>query len=239
MLGERIKKLRKAKGLSQEELAIRLHVVRQTISKWEKNVSVPDAAILQELADIFEVSVSELLGADHEDTSDRNEIAEQLSRINEHLAVKNRRAKRIWTIVVIAVIALVVLTIALALLGVINYSAVLGETFSTSINMSSENPKYSEDEVQNAMKIVINEFKHSFTGCSLQTLDYDEDHSNYESPEWAVRYGADEAIVLVSSFVTGPEGGDGSLNPNNNYTNWKWVLTRNGNGPWELQTWGY
>ena len=39
MLNENIKSIRKAKGLSQEELAIQLHVVRQTISKWEKGVS--------------------------------------------------------------------------------------------------------------------------------------------------------------------------------------------------------
>lgn len=39
MLNENIKNLRKAKGLSQEELAIKLNVVRQTISKWEMGVS--------------------------------------------------------------------------------------------------------------------------------------------------------------------------------------------------------
>lgn len=63
MLNENLKQLRKSKGLSQEELAIRLNVVRQTISKWEKGLSVPDADMLIKIADIFEVSVSELLGA--------------------------------------------------------------------------------------------------------------------------------------------------------------------------------
>ena len=57
-----LKTLRKQKGFSQEELATRLHVVRQTISKWEKNLSVPDADTLIRLAEILEVSVSELLG---------------------------------------------------------------------------------------------------------------------------------------------------------------------------------
>ena len=63
MLNENLKQLRKSKGLSQEELAIRLNVVRQTISKWEKGLSVPDADMLIKIADIFEVSVSELIGA--------------------------------------------------------------------------------------------------------------------------------------------------------------------------------
>lgn len=61
MFGENLKMLRKQKGFSQEELAARLHVVRQTISKWEKGLSVPDAEMLIRLAEILEVSVSELL----------------------------------------------------------------------------------------------------------------------------------------------------------------------------------
>ena len=62
MLNENIRTIRKNKGFTQEELAIRLHVTRQTISKWEKGLSVPDAALLSDMAEIFEVSVSELLG---------------------------------------------------------------------------------------------------------------------------------------------------------------------------------
>ena len=53
MFGENLKTLRKQKGFSQEELATRLHVVRQTISKWEKNLSVPDADTLIRLAEIL------------------------------------------------------------------------------------------------------------------------------------------------------------------------------------------
>ena len=61
MLNENIKNLRKAKGLSQEELANRLNVVRQTISKWEKGLSVPDSSKLISLADELDTSVSILL----------------------------------------------------------------------------------------------------------------------------------------------------------------------------------
>ena len=62
MLNENIKNLRKAKGLSQEELAIKLNVVRQTVSKWENGLSVPDSSMLISLADALDTSVSELLG---------------------------------------------------------------------------------------------------------------------------------------------------------------------------------
>ena len=46
MLKDNIKSIRKAKGLSQQELAVKLNVVRQTISKWEQGLSVPDSDML-------------------------------------------------------------------------------------------------------------------------------------------------------------------------------------------------
>lgn len=64
MFNENLKTIRKAKGYTQEELAIKIHVVRQTISKWEKGLSVPDADTLSKLADVLEINVSELLGSE-------------------------------------------------------------------------------------------------------------------------------------------------------------------------------
>ena len=119
MFNENLKTLRKAKGLSQEELAIRLHVVRQTVSKWEKGLSVPDADLLIRLADIFEVSVSELLGARIENEQEISAVAEQLSRINEQLAIKNRRARRVWKTVAVVFIAFIVINIIRIVSGVI------------------------------------------------------------------------------------------------------------------------
>lgn len=115
MFSENLKALRKRKGFSQEELAAKLHVVRQTISKWEKNISVPDADALVRLADILEVTVTELLGAKIDNTADANSVAEQLSRINEQLAIKNRRSRRIWKAIGI-VLALIFIFQILALL---------------------------------------------------------------------------------------------------------------------------
>ena len=114
MFGENLKTLRKQKGFSQEELATRLHVVRQTISKWEKNLSVPDADTLIRLAEILEVSVSELLGAKIENENTASDVAEQLSRINEQLAIKNRRSRRIWKIVATILAAIILINIFIA-----------------------------------------------------------------------------------------------------------------------------
>lgn len=118
MFSENLKTLRKQKGFSQEELASRLHVVRQTISKWEKNLSVPDADTLIRLAEILEVSVSELLGSkietENENRNVTNDVAEQLSRINEQLAIKNRRSRRIWK----AIAAIAIILVAFFLISV-------------------------------------------------------------------------------------------------------------------------
>ncbi|MBQ8556703.1 MAG: helix-turn-helix transcriptional regulator [Clostridia bacterium] len=98
MLGETIIRLRKQRGLSQLQLADEMHVVRQTISKWEKNLSVPDADALSRLADVLDVSVSELLGAPVAADASSADIAAALSQINEQLAIQNRRRNRIWKV---------------------------------------------------------------------------------------------------------------------------------------------
>lgn len=111
MLSENLKTLRTEKGYSQEELAARLHVVRQTISKWEKGLSVPDADLLLKLADILETDVATLLGSKIEGKSEPSELAAQLGRIAEEMAVKNRRAKLIWKIVIFVIAALLLINI--------------------------------------------------------------------------------------------------------------------------------
>lgn len=116
MSHENLKALRKDRGLSQEELAVRLNVVRQTISKWEKGLSVPDAAMLIRLAEVLDTTVSRLLGADvPEDEADRDRLAEQLARINEQLAVRNRRGRFILRLVLGILAAFVVVNLLLIL----------------------------------------------------------------------------------------------------------------------------
>ena len=136
MFSENLKAYRKAKGLTQEELAVRLHVVRQTVSKWEKGLSVPDADLLVRLAEVLEVSVSQLLGAGVPPEAPADQVAEQLARINEQLAIKNRRAKRIWQCVAGVLIGLVVLTLVLVLLNAVAFGAYDTEVQSQTQTMS-------------------------------------------------------------------------------------------------------
>ena len=137
MFSENLRSIRQAKGFTQEDLAARLHVVRQTISKWEKGLSVPDAQLLIRLAEVLEVPVSRLLGAElPQNDEGRDALAEQLARINEQLAIKNRRAKRIWQCVAGVLIGLVVLTLVLVLLNAVAFGAYDTEVQSQTQTMS-------------------------------------------------------------------------------------------------------
>lgn len=88
MLNENIKTSRKLKGLSQEELAIKLNVVRQTISKWEQGLSVPDSEMLISLSEELDTPVSTLLGEKISDfkVDDIKAISEKLEIINLQLS---------------------------------------------------------------------------------------------------------------------------------------------------------
>ena len=122
MLNENIKALRKNKGFTQDELASRLNVVRQTVSKWEKGYSVPDAEMLQKMAEIFETDVSQLLGKPIEQNTNSDLVAEQLARINEQLAIKNRRSRRIWKSIGIIVAVIIALQLLLVAAGMIAFN---------------------------------------------------------------------------------------------------------------------
>lgn len=111
MFSENLKKFRQQKGLTQEELAVRLHVVRQTISKWEKGLSVPDSGLLIRVAEVFETSVGTLLGNTVELSADKNIVAEKLEQLNALLAERNRRSRRIWKAVAITLISIAVIIV--------------------------------------------------------------------------------------------------------------------------------
>lgn len=97
MFNENLKLYRKEKGFSQEQLALQLNVVRQTISKWEKGLSIPDAELLIKLAEILDVSVSGLLGSKIEVSEGKKELdvlKSEISKLNEYIDVyKNKISK--------------------------------------------------------------------------------------------------------------------------------------------------
>jgi len=119
MLSENIKNLRKKKGLSQEELSIKLNVVRQTVSKWEQGLSVPDADLLIRLSDALETPVSTLLGETVTEPAadDLKAVSERLEIINLQLA-RNKLQKRkalFWLFFALAALITAVFALLLAL----------------------------------------------------------------------------------------------------------------------------
>lgn len=118
MLNENIKAIRKSKGLSQEELAIKLNVVRQTISKWEQGLSVPDSDMLISISEVLETSVSTLLGETviESKVDDLKVISEKLEIINLQLAQRKTRRRKTFHWLLISLSAVIV-TIFLVLIA--------------------------------------------------------------------------------------------------------------------------
>ena len=124
MLGKKIKQLRNEKGMTQDELATRLSVVRQTVSKWEKGFAVPDAEMIVKIADALGTTVNDLLGSscvggagnENEDDPYSSEYMKeridalmiQLARISEQLEAKNDIMQKIWILALILLGAIAV-----------------------------------------------------------------------------------------------------------------------------------
>ena len=117
MLSENIRAVRKSKGLSQEELAVKLNVVRQTISKWEQGLSVPDSNMLISLSEALDTPVSVLLGEIVEQTevNDLKVISEKLEIINLQLAL-SRNAKRKKLTVFFSLLAVAIIAVWMLLI---------------------------------------------------------------------------------------------------------------------------
>ena len=111
MLNENIKRARKAKGLSQEELAVKLNVVRQTVSKWENGLSVPDSDLLIFLAEELDTSVSALLGEtiQEQEPDDLKTISEKLEIINLQLAKRTMARTKVIRWGLLSLCALIVI----------------------------------------------------------------------------------------------------------------------------------
>ena len=118
MLKENIKSIRKSKGLSQEELAIKLNVVRQTISKWEQGLSVPDSEMLISISEVLETPVSTLLGENISESKvdDLKTISEKLEIINLQLSQRNNLKRKIIHWLLILLCAIIIITFIIIIL---------------------------------------------------------------------------------------------------------------------------
>lgn len=98
---------------------------------------------------------------------------------------------------------------------------------------------YTSAEIEAGINVTLDYFKKEFDGCKLRELEYIGDEENEDYLDFATRNGADEVLVFTSTFDVDSSGGDGSLNPNSTYKDWKWILVRTEGGQWEHVDHGY
>ena len=119
MLSENLKAIRKSKGLSQQELAVKLNVVRQTVSKWEQGLSVPDSDMLISISEAFETPVSALLGeiVIETEVDSLKAISEKLEVINLQLAQRKTTIRKMiqWSLISLCAVIVILFAILLAL----------------------------------------------------------------------------------------------------------------------------
>ena len=132
MFAENLKKIRKDKGYTQEILAEKLNVVRQTVSKWAKELSLPDVDMLSKIANVLETDVNILLDGQIT-TTDQSEIVKQLAKINEQLTIKNRRYKKIMKTIAIILLIIVIFGILLVILNIGTFISISNSETTTTV----------------------------------------------------------------------------------------------------------
>ncbi len=247
MLSTNIKELRKSKGYSQETFAQELNVVRQTVSKWEKGYSVPDALMLEKMAEILDVTVGDLLGtepASSDRKSELDHLSAQLAVLNDQIAREMGRRRRNRKILLTVLISFLGLLLILGCVSLIS-NPLIAEFFSrtkyppgdvsrTEV-ISADSELYSEKEIGEAIDVIREEFVRDWNGCVLKEIRYAGDSiSRTETDGRGV-----ETIVLISSFDTLDVPDESGLSANASYQNWKWILVRTPAGGWEHIDHGY
>lgn len=132
MFAENLKKIRKDKGYTQEILAEKLNVVRQTVSKWEKGLSLPDVDMLSKIVNVLETDVNILLDGQIT-TTDQSEIVKQLAKINEQLTIKNRRYKKVMKTIAIILLIIVIFGILLVILNIGTFISISNSETTTTV----------------------------------------------------------------------------------------------------------
>lgn len=240
MLNENIKKYRKEKGFSQETLAQELSVVRQTVSKWEKGLSVPDAEMLTKISEVLDVPVMTLLGGIPEETEEKlnnSDIANQLYILNNQFAKELYRRRKVRRIILTVLLCLfVILPLLLVIFFKANTKAPVINGFTVE-QVDSE--IFTQEEIDTALEAVVDIFEYSggYHDCELKELCYAGDdiveremkyqNSTYENRDYA----EGEFIIIKTVFHTGRHTG-GGFNSNFTYDNWYFLLEKTTSGKW-------
>ena len=147
-IGKRLLSLRQEKGLSQEELASYLHVSRQTISKWESDLSLPDMKMILTISEFYQVSVSDLLGLKEDSQNSIEHIYEQTNLVLENIQKESKKRKTFDIILICICILSLIFSIVLMM-------KISNREEATIINHYNEIEK-TEEEIIEAPEVKIN-----------------------------------------------------------------------------------
>lgn len=113
------------------------------------------------------------------------------------------------------------------------FFAGFGSNVKNAVTRDVSSQIYSEADINSAIKTIKREFAFSWRGCELLEIYYAGDEMTVECREWAERYGADEAIVLISTFKVNRADSAATLNEGATYDWWNWILVRSKGGKWK------
>lgn len=111
-IGSFLKELRKEKGITQEELAEMLYVSGRTVSRWETGTNMPDISLLVDIAEIFDVSIPEIINGERKNEIMEKEVKETVLKLTDYSEVMNQKIKgRLFVLTVIAIIGMIAFVI--------------------------------------------------------------------------------------------------------------------------------
>lgn len=143
-------------------------------------------------------------------------------------------------IIIVAIVLAAVLVLSAA--GFILYQSLkpklLGDISQAEIILQTSE-RHSNADIMNAVRLVKEHFHTYFGGCTLKKLYYDDEKSLNEEDYGKSTFNSVEAIILYSDFHVGENYPEVSLNENEDYVNWGWIVVKNQDGEWKLETWGY
>ena len=107
-IGSFLKELRKEKGITQEELAEMLYVSGRTVSRWETGTNMPDISLLVDIAEIFDVSIPEIINGERKNEIMEKEVKETVLNLTDYSEAMNQKIKgRLLVLTIIAIIGMI------------------------------------------------------------------------------------------------------------------------------------
>ena len=107
-IGGFLKELRKEKGITQEEFAEMLNVSGRTVSRWETGTNMPDISLLVDIAEIFDVSIPEIINGERKSEIMEKEVKETVLSLSDYAEAINKKIKgRLLVLTVIAIVGMI------------------------------------------------------------------------------------------------------------------------------------